>query len=98
MDYPQSLTDKNRGPGDVALAVVLTVISTIVIMLRVYSKLFVIRTMGWDDGMMVVAVVRTTSTILFLNILTLGTRYFPLRPRPPISALSSMAGVDIIIF
>lgn len=57
MDSPQSVTDENRGPGEVALIVVLTVISTIVVMLRVYSKLFVIRTMGWDDRMMVVAVI-----------------------------------------
>lgn len=53
-----SLLDQNRGPGEVALIVVLTVVSTIIVTLRVCSKLFVLRGMGWDDGMMVVAVVR----------------------------------------
>lgn len=65
MHSPRSLVDENRGPGEVALIVVLTVISTIIVILRVYSKLFVIRGMGWDDGMIVVAVVRTVSSILF---------------------------------
>lgn len=97
MDSPQSVTDENRGPGEVALIVVLTVISTIVVMLRVYSKLFVIRTMGWDDRMMVVAVVRPISTIRFLNVLILGPRYVQSHTRPPISAVSSMALVDIIV-
>lgn len=61
MDSPPSLMDENRGPGVLALIVVMTVISTIIVMLRVYSKIFVIRSMGWDDGMMIVAVVRTAS-------------------------------------
>lgn len=64
-----SLPDENRGPGVVALIVVMTVISTIVVMLRVYSKIFLIRGMGWDDAMMVVGVVRTTATMHFLNVL-----------------------------
>ncbi|MCJ1269879.1 hypothetical protein MMC22_009772 [Lobaria immixta] len=57
MHSPRSLVDENRGPGEVALIVVLTVISAIIVILRVYSKLFVIRGIGWDDGMMVVAVI-----------------------------------------
>lgn len=97
MDSPQFVTDENRGSGEVALIVVLTVISTIVVMLRVYSKLFIIRAMGWDDGMMVVAVVRTTSTLRFLNVLILGPRYLQSHTRPPISSVSSMAPVDIIV-
>lgn len=60
-----SSTDQNRGPGEVALIVVLTVISTMIVVLRVYSKLFVLRGMGWDDGMMVVAVVRMPQQYTF---------------------------------
>lgn len=57
MASSESLTDRNRGPGEVALIVVLTVISTLIVMLRVYSKLFVLRGIGWDDATMAVAVV-----------------------------------------
>ncbi|MCJ1429257.1 hypothetical protein MMC29_007170, partial [Sticta canariensis] len=57
MDSSHFLEDQNRGPGEVALIVVLIVISTVIVMLRVYSKLFVLRGLGWDDGMMVVAAI-----------------------------------------
>ncbi|MCJ1262134.1 hypothetical protein MMC22_002004 [Lobaria immixta] len=57
MDSLQSLMDQNRGPSVVALLIVLTVISTIIVMLRIYSRLFVRRGLGWDDGMMLVAVI-----------------------------------------
>lgn len=92
-----SLPDQNRGPGEVALIVVLTVISTIIVMLRVCSKLFVLRGMGWDDAMMVVAVVRITSTMRFLNVLIWRPRYFQSFTRPRISSISSMVMVDIIV-
>lgn len=61
--------DQNRGPSVVALLIVLTVISTIIVMLRIYSRLFVRRGLGWDDGMMLVAVVRTVSSMHFLKLL-----------------------------
>ena len=63
MDSLQPLPDENRGPSESALIVVLTAVSTVIVILRLYSRLFVLRTMGWDDGMMVVAVVRTASTM-----------------------------------
>ena len=70
----QPLIDENRGPHEVVLIVVLTIISTIFVMLRVYSKIFVVRSMGWDDGMMIVAVVRAASAMDYLNMLTLRPR------------------------
>ena len=69
MDSSQPLMDQNRGPSVVALLVVLMVISAITVMLRIYSRLFVRRGLGWDDGMMVVAVVRTFSSMHFQKLL-----------------------------
>lgn len=66
MDSSEALVDHNRGPGEVALIAVLTAISTIIVTLRLYSKLFVLRGMSWDDGMMIAAMVRTNYTMLFL--------------------------------
>lgn len=56
--------DEDRGPDVVALVVVLTALSTIIVVLRLSSKLFILRNMGWDDGMMVVAVVRSENRLL----------------------------------
>ena len=92
-----SLPDENRGPGVVALIVVMTVISTIIVMLRVYSKIFLIRGMGWDDAMMVVGVVRTTATMHLLNLLIWMHRFFHSYTRPLTFSISSMALVDIIV-
>ena len=97
MDSSQVLVNQNRGPGEVALIVVLTVISTVIVMLRVYSKLFVLRGLGWDDGMMVVAAVRTASTMRYLNLLISRLRYFQSYTRPRIFSISSMAMVDIVV-
>lgn len=92
-----SSADQNRGPGEVALIVVLTVISTIIVMLRVCSKLFVLRGMGWDDAMMVVAVVRITPMMRFGNVLILSPRFFQSFTRLRISSISSMAMVVIVV-
>lgn len=56
--------DQDRGPDVVALVVVLTALSTTIVILRLSSKLFILRNLGWDDGMMVVAVVRTRNRLL----------------------------------
>lgn len=98
MDSSQSLTDENRGPGEVRLIAAFTAISTVIVMLRVYSKIFVRRGMGWDDGTMVVAVVRIAPTMRSRNVLILMPRYFQSYTRPRISPISNMALVDIIVF
>ncbi|MCJ1270375.1 hypothetical protein MMC22_010272, partial [Lobaria immixta] len=49
--------DQDRGPDVVALVVVLTALSTTIVTLRLSSKFFILRNLGWDDGMMVVAVI-----------------------------------------
>lgn len=97
MDSSQSLTNQDRGEGALALILVSTVVSTSVVLLRVYSKCFVIRGMGWDDGVMVVAMVRTASMMRFLNLLILRRRYFQTYTRLLISSTSGMAMVDIAV-
>lgn len=97
MNSSHFLVDQNRGLGEVALIVVFTVISTVIVMLRVCSKLFVLRGLGWDDGMMVVAAVRIASTMRYLNLLILRLRYSQSYTRPRIWSISSMAMVDIVV-
>lgn len=97
MDSSQSLTNQDRGEGALALILVSTVVSTSVVLLRVYSKCFVIRGMGWDDGVMVVAMVRTSPMMRFLNLLILRRRYFQTYTRLLISSTSGMAMVDIAV-
>ena len=97
MDSSQSLTDQDRGEGALALILVLTVVSTSVVLLREYSKCFVIRGMGWDDGVMVVAMVRTASMMRFQNLLILRCRYFQSYAMLLISSTSGMAMVGIVV-
>lgn len=65
MDASQLTMNENRGPHLEVLIVVLTVISAIVVMLRLYTRLFVQRGTGWDDAMMVVGMVRSVATKIF---------------------------------
>ena len=60
--------DQNRGPDLVVLIVVLTVISTIVVSLRLYTRLVVQRGIGWDDGAMGAGMVKITSIMRSPNV------------------------------
>lgn len=46
-------------PSEVlAVALTLTIIASIVVTVRVYIRIWVKRTFGWDDGLIVISLVR----------------------------------------
>jgi hypothetical protein len=48
-------------------------LSTTAVLLRFYVRIFMLKTFGWDDGMMLVALVLSSTTLgLFLKVIDLG--------------------------
>ncbi|KAI0114298.1 integral membrane protein [Nemania sp. FL0031] len=62
--------DVNKGPGLVAAAWVLGVIGSSLLVMRMYTRAFIIKKICWDDWTMVIAVVLAlvTSTIVTLMV------------------------------
>ncbi|KAK7942993.1 uncharacterized protein PG986_012106 [Apiospora aurea] len=61
-------SDNNRGPAINAIAWVGTIISTVFVALRLYSRIFVTRSFGWDDTVIVVAVILNLITNVFVSV------------------------------
>lgn len=53
--------DRNLGPVIIAVNVVVLTLSTLVVILRTITRLFLTRNFGWDDAMMVFTQVLTTA-------------------------------------
>ncbi|KAF1934748.1 hypothetical protein EJ02DRAFT_167359 [Clathrospora elynae] len=69
---PEYLAE-NLAPKLMAVLGPLYAISTIAVLLRFYVRIFVLKTFGWDDGMMGIAVSISTATLcLWVRLLSLG--------------------------
>ena len=44
-------------PGTLAIVITFTALATVAVALRLFARLFMARTAGWDDGLMVLALV-----------------------------------------
>lgn len=44
-------------PGTLAIVITFTALATVAVALRLFTRLFMARTAGWDDGLMVLALV-----------------------------------------
>ena len=48
---------QNKGPAFLAVALLFTILASIVVFLRVYVRIWVKPAFGWDDGMIIFAIV-----------------------------------------
>ncbi|KAL6161683.1 hypothetical protein ACJBU6_00788 [Exserohilum turcicum] len=64
---------ENQGPNLMAVEGPLFALSTTAVLLRFYVRVFMLKTFGWDDLMMLIAVAISTTTLgLFLTVIDLG--------------------------
>lgn len=55
---------QNKGPTFLAVALVSTILALSFVLTRVYVRVWLKRAFGWDDGMVIVAMVRLRSSTL----------------------------------
>ena len=55
MEYTQPLT--SRGTALVVAVIILLVLAVKAVVLRCFARIYILRAFGWDDGLMVAAVV-----------------------------------------
>lgn len=60
---PPPYGDLNLGPGIIASTVVLVAVSAIVVALRLATRWWIVKSIGWDDITIVFAIVRSMSAI-----------------------------------
>lgn len=58
---PPPYGDLNLGPGIIASTVVLVAVSAIVVALRLATRWWIVKSIGWDDITIVFAIVRPMS-------------------------------------
>lgn len=58
---PPPYDDLNLGPGIIASTVVLVAVSAIVVALRLATRWWIVKSIGWDDITIVFAIVRSMS-------------------------------------
>lgn len=58
---PPPYGDLNLGPGIIASTVVLVAVSAIVVALRLATRWWIVKSIGWDDITIVFAIVRSMS-------------------------------------
>ena len=68
-ELSQSLPGKrqNKGTAYMIAALTFTVIASVVVSLRVYIRIWVKRTFGWDDGLIIFSLVSNRLRLLFLH-------------------------------
>ena len=54
---PSTEGRQNKGPMFLSLVLVFTIIALLVVLLRVYVRIWITRAFGWDDGMVVASMV-----------------------------------------
>ena len=70
---PNFVDPEQRTGGAVPLIVVLLTLSTIFLIVRLYTKLWIVRALGWDDGAILAAwLCNIVSTASYLRALRLG--------------------------
>ena len=52
---------QNKGTAFMVVTLTFTVIASVVVNLRVYIRIWVKRTFGWDDGLIIFSLVKATS-------------------------------------
>ncbi len=60
--WPQPNYDDPPTRGGPALFIVTLIMTTVVVVLRLYSRRFLTRSLGWDDGFLVAGFVRASTT------------------------------------
>ena len=58
--------DETRQPGIIATVILVTVLAVIVVGLRLATRKWVVKNIGWDDWTMVAAIVRCLKARLLL--------------------------------
>ena len=59
---PNYINPENQGPGIAISGITFMSLATILVMLRVYVRGWLIRSFGWDDAWMVAALVHSFQT------------------------------------